>query len=146
MELIEITDARGALRQSEWLRRAERVHRQLRTALPEDYFKKMQRVFAEGGRMVVAVEGHDVRGVAVWRVYENTSVGVHLYVDDLVTEEERRSGGVGHALMQWLERRARELNCVALLLDSGTQRTRAHRFYFREGLYIVNFNFKKALA
>ena len=79
-------------------------------------------------------------------MYENTAIGVQLYVDDPVTNEGRRSLGVGHALMQWLEQRARELSCVALVLDSCTQRTRAHRFYFREGMAMVCFNFRKDLS
>ena len=145
MEVIEITDARGAIATDPWLERAEAVHRQLRTALPADYRAKMQRVFAGGGRMIVAAEGDAVRGLAVWRVHENTAIGVHLYVDDLVTDAGQRSRGVGHVLMQWLEQRARELSCVALVLDSGTQRTRAHRFYFREGMVVVCFNFTKEL-
>ena len=109
MEVIEITDARGAIATDPWLERAEAVHRQLRTALPADYRAKMQRVFAGGGRMVVAAEADAVRGLAVWRVHENTAIGVHLYVDDLVTDAGQRSRGVGHVLMQWLEHRAREL-------------------------------------
>jgi GNAT superfamily N-acetyltransferase len=146
MEMIEITDTRGATVAALWLERAEAVHRELRTTLPAEYRAKMQRVFAGGGRMVVAAERDEVCGLAVWRVHENTAIGVHLYVDDLVTARARRSLGVGHALMQWLEQRARELACVALVLDSGTQRTRAHRFYFREGLAVVCFNFSKDLA
>ena len=146
MEMIEITDTRGAIVAALWLERAEAVHRELRTALPAEYRAKMQRVFAGGGRMVVAAERDAVCGLAVWRVHENTAIGIHLYVDDLVTAEARRSLGVGHALMQWLEQRARELACVALVLDSGTQRSRAHRFYFREGLAVVCFNFSKDLA
>ena len=145
MEVIEITDARGAIATDPWLERAEAVHRQLRTALPADYRAKMQRVFAGGGRMVVAAEADAVRGLAVWRVHENTAIGVHLYVDDLVTDAGQRSRGVGHVLMQWLEQRARALSCVALVLDSGTQRTQAHRFYFREGMVVVCFNFTKEL-
>ena len=145
MEVIEITDAGGAIATGPWLERAEAVHRQLRTALPADYRAKMQRVFAGGGRMVVAAEADAVRGLAVWRVHENTAIGVHLYVDDLVTDAGQRSRGVGHVLMQWLEQRACELSCVALVLDSGTQRTRAHRFYFREGMVVVCFNFTKEL-
>ena len=146
MKMIEITDARGAIVAGPWLERAEAVHRELRTALPADYPAKMQRVFAGGGRMVVAAERDAVCGLAVWRGHENTAIGVHLYVDDLVTAGAWRSPGVGHALMQWLEQRARDLTCVALVLDSGTQRTRAHRFYFREGLAVVCFNFSKDLA
>jgi len=145
MEIIEITDSDGAIVRPDWLARAEGTHRQLRTALPADYRAKMQRVFAGGGRMMVAAEGDAVCGLAVWRVHENTHIGMHLYVDDLVTDEARRSVGVGRALMQWLERRARDLSCVALVLDSGTQRTRAHRFYFREGMAVVCFNFQKDL-
>jgi len=144
MNIIEITDARGVVTEPQWLRRAEAVHRQLRT-LPDDYPGKMQRVFAQGARMVVAAESNAVRGLAVWRAYENTFSGMHMYVDDLVTDDQQRSRGVGHALMQWLEQRARELNCRSLVLDSGTQRTRAHRFYFREGMAIYSFNFTKAL-
>jgi GNAT superfamily N-acetyltransferase len=145
MEIIEITDAGGTIVRPEWLERAQAVHRQLRPALPADYRHKMQRVFAGGGRMMLATEGDAVCGLAVWRMHENTAIGLHLYVDDLVTDEARRSSGVGHALMQWLEQRAQELACVALVLDSGTQRTRAHRFYFREGMAVVCFNFKKDL-
>jgi GNAT superfamily N-acetyltransferase len=145
MDMIEITDARGAIVLTPWLERAEAVHRELRVDLPADYRTKMERVFSGGGRMVVATEGDTVAGLAVWRVHENTAIGVHLYVDDLITSEARRSLGVGHALMQWLEQRARELACVALVLDSGTQRARAHRFYYREGLAVVCFNFSKDL-
>ena len=37
------------------------------------------------------------------------------------------------------------LGCPALSLDSGIQRARAHRFYFREGLAITTFGFTKSL-
>lgn len=41
---------------------------------------------------------------------------------------------------------ARESGCSGLVLDSGVQRTRAHRFYFREGFVIHAYNFGKPLA
>ena len=93
MEMIEITDTRGAIVAALWLERAEAVHRELRTTLPAEYRAKMQRVFAGGGRMVVAAERDAVCGLAVWRVHENTAIGVHLYVDDLVTAGAQRSIG-----------------------------------------------------
>jgi GNAT superfamily N-acetyltransferase len=145
IQLIEVTDDAGAVVAPVILERAQGVHRQLRTTLPADYVAKMRRVFAGGGRMIVAGDGDVVLGVAVWRIHENTFAGVHLYVDDLVTDETQRSRGVGHALMQWLERRARDRGCSCVVLDSGTQRTRAHAFYFREGMAITSFNFKKGL-
>ncbi|MBM3345328.1 MAG: GNAT family N-acetyltransferase [Betaproteobacteria bacterium] len=145
MAIVDITDASGRIAAPDVLARAERVHRQLRSELPADYPGTMARVFAGGGRMCVAVAGDEVLGVAVHRTGENTADGVHMYVDDLVTDEARRSRGIGRALMAHLQAIARAAGCEALILDSGTQRQQAHKFYFREGMVITSFNFKKGL-
>lgn len=144
--LIEVTDRAGQLIEPEWLARAEPVHRQLRPQLPADYSAKMARVFADGGRMLIAVQDDRVRGVAVWRAYDNTCDGLHLYVDDLVTDEKHRSSGVGRSLLTRLEGLARDAGCRSLTLDSGTQRTQAHKFYFREGMIVSGFHFHRTLA
>ncbi|HKW39598.1 MAG TPA: GNAT family N-acetyltransferase [Burkholderiales bacterium] len=143
--IVEITDDSGKVVAPDWFAKAESVHRQLRTALPADYAGKMKRVFAGGARMCVAVEGPVVTGVAVYRVYENTFQGRQLYVDDLVTDEKRRSAGVGRALLSHLEQKARATGLDNLALDSGTQRQQAHKFYFREGMVVTSFHFGKKL-
>jgi hypothetical protein len=145
MEVIRITDDARRVLAAEWLARAERVHRQLRPSLPPDYVARMQQIFASGGEMCVAVDGHTVVGVAVFRSYENTHAGKRFYVDDLVTDEAQRSRGVGHALLGFLEALARSRGGDSIDLDSGTHRTRAHRFYFREGYVIPSFVFRKEL-
>jgi GNAT superfamily N-acetyltransferase len=143
LQIIAVTDDDGTVVAPDWLARAETVHRQLRHQLPPDYARKMARVFAGGGRMVIAAANGAVRGVSVYRVYENTFNGVQLYVDDLVTDAAQRSAGVGHALMEWLEIKGRDLGCQVCSLDSGTQRHQAHKFYFREGMLITSFHFDK---
>jgi len=145
MNIVAITDAGGKIVEPQWLKRAEAVHRQLRTALPADYEGKMKRVFAGGARMCVAAEGEVVRGVAVYRVVENTFEGLHLYCDDLVTDERARSKGVGRALMDHMQGLARAAGREAYTLDSGTQRQQAHKFYFREGMVVTSFHFRKPL-
>ena len=145
IRVVEVTGASGEIVAPDWLAKAERVHRQLRTALPAGYEGKMKRVFAGGARMCVAVDGTVVTGVAVYRIYENTFQGRQLYVDDLVTDEARRSTGVGRALLAYLEQKARAGDLDNLALDSGTQRTRAHKFYFREGMVVTAFHFGKRL-
>ncbi|MDO6385722.1 GNAT family N-acetyltransferase [Uliginosibacterium sp. 31-12] len=126
-----------------WLARAESIHRQLRPALPADYAAKMRRVFAGGARMTLATRGEAVCGLAVWRWHENTFDGIKFYIDDLVTDAALRSQGVGKSLIAQLEMEAQQRGAEALVLDSGTQRQQAHRFYFREGFVITSFNFKK---
>lgn len=143
MKIIRITDDDRQLVESDWLERAETVHRQLRPQMPSDYLGKMQAVFASGGEMCVLVQEERVVGVAVFRYFENTHVGHKFYVDDLVTDEGLRSSGVGHALLVFLEQLARSRGCNSIELDSGTQRTRAHKFYFREGFVIPSFSFRK---
>ena len=144
-DIYDVTDSDGVVIAPAWLASAERVHRQLRPQLGVDYAKELGEVFRGGGRMSVAAVGDDVTGVAVFRVYQNTAEGRHLYVDDLVTDEGRRSSGVGKALLDHLHGVARALACRTLKLDSGTQRQQAHKFYFREGMTIVAFHFKKPL-
>ena len=51
-----------------------------------------------------------------------------------------------HGPHRGLEARARLLGCDVVALDSGTQRTAAHRFYFREGFVIPSFCFRKSLS
>ncbi len=145
MRIVEVSAENGQITGAEWLGRAEPVHRQLRPHLPADYATKMARVLRDA-RMALAVEADAVLGLAVYRWHENTYDGLKFYVDDLVTDESRRSEGVGHALIVHLEGVARNLGAGGLVLDSGTQRTQAHRFYFREGFVIPSFNFKKSFS
>jgi GNAT superfamily N-acetyltransferase len=143
--VIDVNDAEGNVVERNWLAKAERVHRQLRPQLPADYAGAMERVFAGGGRLCVAARGDDVSGVAVWRIHANTFEGLHMYVDDLVTDETLRSTGVGKLLMDHMQAIAREAGCASYTLDSGTQRQQAHKFYFREGLVVTSFHFHKPL-
>jgi len=146
MRVFPVTDDCGVLAEPVWLEQAESVHRQLRTQLPANYAARLSEVFANGGRMAVAVDTDGlVIGVALWRLIENTFEGRRLYVDDLVSDEKRRSQGAGKLMLDWLEAKARALGCDVMALDSGVQRQRAHRFYFREEMHISSFCFRKAL-
>lgn len=146
MRIIDVTGPAGEVIAPEWLEQARAVHLQLRPDLPVDYPAKMRRVFSGGARMCIAEEGGRVVGVTVYRCYENTAEGSKLYVDDLVTDEGSRSRGVGHALLAHLQDKACAAGCAWIDLDSGTHRQQAHKFYFREGMVITSFHFKKRLG
>ena len=145
MKVISITNAVHEIVELEWLTQSETVHRQLRPQLPSDYVGRMREVFAGGADMAVCVRDAKVCGVTVFRILEKTYSGRELYCDDLVCDETRRSTGVGHALIAYMEQVANERGCDCLALDSGTQRQQAHKFYFREGLTVPAFHFSKQL-
>jgi GNAT superfamily N-acetyltransferase len=83
-----------------------------------------------------------VVAVAGYRFMEMLYAGKTLYVDDLNTDDTRRSRGHGKMLMDWLKNEAKSRGCVQLQLDSGVQREQTHRFYFREGLTINCYHFR----
>ncbi len=123
---------------------ARGVMRQLRPQIPEaDYLSTVRRMMQTDGYLQAAVfDGDAVVAVAGYRFMEMLYAGQTLYVDDLNTDETRRSRGYGKALMDWLKREAKERGCVQLQLDSGVQREQTHRFYFREGLTINCYHFR----
>lgn len=123
---------------------ARRVMRQLRPQIAEAaYLATVRRMMQTDGYLQAAVfEGDIVVAVAGYRFMEMLYAGKTLYVDDLNTDETRRSRGHGKMLMDWLKREAKQRGCVQLQLDSGVQREQTHRFYFREGLTINSYHFR----
>jgi len=119
----------------------EALHRQLRPALEADYPAQIERLIPEGARLVQVVDDGQVRAIALWRVFETTYCGRRLEIEDLVSGEAHRSKGYGAAMLRWLHDQAVALGCPTTTLISGTHRTRAHRFYFREGYAITAFHF-----
>jgi GNAT superfamily N-acetyltransferase len=146
VRIVRVTGPSREIVAPDLLQKAEPVHRLLRPAIPADYTQTMRDVFRGGGEMCVALRGTEVVAVAVFRVFENTHVGRRFYVDDLVTDESQRSTGVGAVLLGFLEEEARARGCARIELESGSQRGRAHKFYFRHDFVISGFSFKKDLV
>lgn len=124
-------------------REALEVMRELRIARPP---AELERLFGEGRarsgyRLAGLFAGDRCQAVAGYRVLTSLAHGRYLYVDDLVTAERSRSRGYGERLESHLREVARKEGCEQVRLDSGVQRQRAHRFYFRRGYAIESFNF-----
>jgi GNAT superfamily N-acetyltransferase len=122
------------------------VMHQLRPHLVEaDFVPRVRRMQGEGFHLAYLESDGVVRAVAGFRYYEKLVSGKNLYVDDLVSDSTQRSCGHGRALLAWLVAEAKRHGCAQLELDSGVQRTEAHRFYFRERMRISAYHFVVAL-
>ncbi|UTV30268.1 GNAT family N-acetyltransferase [Photobacterium atrarenae] len=94
------------------------------------------------GYQVVYVKSPDgILAVAGFVVGEKLAWGKHIYIDDLVTNANHRSCGVGKFLIDWFKAYALEVGCEQIHLDSGVQRFPAHKFYLREGFTIASHHF-----
>lgn len=119
---------------------------QLRPHLAEDQFvEAVHRMHATGFQLAMRTHEGRVMAVAGFRVIENFHTGRILHVDDLVSDGAARSAGHGADLLRWLADYALDHRCLALELDSGTQRHGAHKFYLREGMHITDFHFSRPL-
>lgn len=113
--------------------------------LKEDFTALIQDMFREGYRLAWLEKRGEVVCVAGFRITTTLFMGKNLYVDDLVTHEAHRSKGYGAELLEWLRTLALDNSCKFFHLDSGTQRDRAHKFYFSQGMTISTFHFSEAL-
>jgi GNAT superfamily N-acetyltransferase len=122
------------------------VMSQLRPHLTQQqYVEQVKTQMQDGYRLACAVAADSVVAVAGYRISHSLAWGRFMYVDDLVTDEARRSKGFGKALLNWLVDEARHSGCGELHLDSGLQRKDAHRFYEREGMEITGYHFNISL-
>ncbi len=122
------------------------VIRELRPHIAEaDFLSRVRYQQQSGYHLVFLTVDGSVQAVAGFRFLENLAWGKQLYVDDLVTASEARSGGHGAALLNWLRDHARSQRCDMMHLDSGVQRHDAHRFYEREGMTRASYHFSEHL-
>ncbi len=111
----------------------------------EEFVLLIQDMAKEGYQLAYIEEEGVCVAVAGFRIYTNLFLGKNLYIDDLVTAEDKRSKGYGKTMIDWLIGSAREHECKAIHLDSGTNRHKAHKFYLNQGFDIVSYHFSQSL-
>jgi len=118
----------------------------LRPHLKREEFVHLVRSMELQGYRLAYLTGDDaVQAVAGYRIIDMLRTGRMLEVDDLVTSECARSKGYGKQLLNWCYDLARSEGCSVVELDSAVHRADAHRFYFRERMYILGFHFSHTI-
>jgi GNAT superfamily N-acetyltransferase len=83
--------------------------------------------------VLVAEENETVVGFAtVYLDIVSVRFGQRAWVEDLAVAPQRRSSGIGKALLDTAKAWARDHGASRLALESGAARLDAHRFYERE--------------
>ncbi|HAS6630794.1 GNAT family N-acetyltransferase [Vibrio parahaemolyticus] len=96
---------------------------------------------SNGYQVVYVRSSEGVLAAAGFSVGEKLAWGKHIYIEDLVTNAQFRSRGVGKFIIDWFKIYALEIGCEQIHLDSGVQRFPAHKFYLREGFDIASHHF-----
>jgi GNAT superfamily N-acetyltransferase len=113
----------------QWLE-AFPIMKQLRTDLTEEtYIELLQDMSKDGYKLyAMSVEDEIVSLVGLsWRI--NFYNKRHIFIYDLVTDVSQRSFGYGEKMLKYIHDWANENGAEYVALESGLQRSDAHRFY-----------------
>jgi GNAT superfamily N-acetyltransferase len=91
--------------------------------------------------LVAVSEGSLVGFLTAYQDLHSVRFGYRAWVEDLAVHPERRSQGIGKALLDAAKAWARERGATHLELDSAEARKDAHRFYEREGAQYRSYSF-----
>jgi GNAT superfamily N-acetyltransferase len=98
-------------------------------------------VAPESAVFVADDDGSLVGFCTAYMDFDSVRFGRRCWVEDLAVDPQRRSEGIGKALLDAAKDWARGAGATHLELDSGLARTDAHRFYEREGLSWKSYSF-----
>lgn len=112
---------------------------------PAAYVAQLERQAAQGYRLLAALNGAQVVGLAGYRTLENLLYGRFIYVDDLVVSPDLQRGGLGAQLLSAVRDEAVQRDCDHFVLDTGLHMPLAQRFYFRQGLLARGMHFTQSL-
>jgi GNAT superfamily N-acetyltransferase len=87
-------------------------------------------------------DGERVVGWAALLIDEPFVEGFGAFLEGLIVDEEARSRGIGAALLEAVEARARERGCAEIRVQSNVLRERAHSFYERNGYVKVKAQYR----
>lgn len=124
------------------------VIHQLRPHLKDekDFISRLERMEKTNQyRLLYIKDNGVVVAVAGLRFMEKLFGGKLIYVDDLATHDSVRSRGYGRILLDFLKEYVKDNNLDGLTLDSGVQRSGAHKFYFANNFSITAYHFTAKL-
>lgn len=77
-------------------------------------------------------------GIKLWS-------GKYIEIDNFIVHPDFRKKGAGKAMTDYLDQKAKELDCTMIVLDAFTGNFKAHRFYYNQGYSPKGFHFVKII-
>ena len=119
---------------------------QLRTQIDYKEFEDLVYEMRENYTMVGIFERGELVCYAGVNIATNLYHKRHLFIYELVTDEQYRSQGYGKMMLEYLNDYARVGACANIVLSSGLQREAAHTFYEKNEFVKTSYVFVKSLT
>jgi GNAT superfamily N-acetyltransferase len=95
--------------------------------------------------LVAEVDGKVVGFIGLCKLYAYEYDGEYVRIISLVVNENYRDKGIGTKLLKSGEKWAINEGAIAIALNSGIKREKAHEFYNSNGYNIKGYSFSKSL-
>ncbi|MCW3465753.1 GNAT family N-acetyltransferase [Chitinophaga nivalis] len=116
---------------------------------PDRLVAQLKEMAEEGFHLIYLTADEDDTKVvtcAGYRYIHNLVNGRIIYIDDLVTLPAYQGKGYASVLLRHIKALAAEAGVQKVTLDSGHQRTTAHRLYLNHGYTITAHHFSQSLS
>lgn len=107
----------------------------------EQYREELRFMVQHNYSQIAVLEQQVFVGVSGLWLGNKLWCGKYLEIDNIVVSEKTRSKGVGKMMVDFIEKKARELGCNMVALDSYTTNFKAHKFFYNQGFTPKGFHF-----
>lgn len=111
----------------------------------EKYKSFLVDMIPKGYKQVIVLEEDTCVGMTGFWFGTKLWTGKYIEIDNFIVHPEHRKKGIGKIISEFIDAKAKELNCTCIVLDAFTGNFPAHRFYYNLGYVPRGFHFIKTI-
>ena len=111
----------------------------------EQYSEELDEMLPHNYGQVAIYKDQTCIGVTGFWIGTKIWSGKYLELDNVVISKKHRSEGAGKVLFDYMENKAKQLDCNMLALDSYTDNFKAHKFFYKQNYIPRGFHFLRIL-
>jgi GNAT superfamily N-acetyltransferase len=111
----------------------------------ERYKGFLEDMIPKSYKQVAVFDGDTCVGLSGFWFGTKLWTGKYIEMDNFIVHPDYRKKGIGKLLTQFIDEKAKELNCTCIVLDAFTGNFEAHRFYYNQGYVPRGFHFIKTI-
>ena len=111
----------------------------------EKYKSFLEEMIPKSYKQVTIFENDTCVGMTGFWFGTKLWTGNYIEIDNFIVHPDFRKKGIGKIISEFIDNKAKELNCTCIVLDAFTGNFPAHRFYYNLGYVPKGFHFIKTI-
>ena len=111
----------------------------------EKYKSFLEDMIPKGYKQVAIFENNVCVGMTGFWYGTKRWTGRYIEIDNFIVHPDHRKKGIGKIISEFIDNKAKGLNCTCIVLDAFTGNFPAHRFYYNLGYVPRGFHFIKTI-